>query len=567
MAFVKKLDVPTVFDEIKTGVTTSAGLKKHERERYSVWYNHFWETNREIVSPTKANILWVGDHWRTILAYIHETYDPPKSSGNTLRNHLEGLANVLLAIDKTKFKEATRPMFNLGLTTQQIIDKANEDSKLDDEDLKNYVSYSKLTAMRNHYETLWRADPKDLKLNIYHLLLAVNTYIPPLRLDWLDMHVYPPRLVDGRPAKPPTGPVAAPPEDSNNYLWESTPGEWSIVMNHDKIENKREQRGLARQIMPLKDDIPGITDGKRLNGIINDSLRDAPRNYVLVGVRDKTRPMPASGFGSAMLAMFKPKKPLQNLLRKAYINHVHRMKLNGMELPERTLKEVANRMRHTLEVARGSYRKINLAEEDDNTPMVLPTKPEKPKSLPIVESRAPRSLPLIVPRSAANDSDDEAEAVNYRPRLLLRSAANDEDEEFKYPMLPGPAPSPVNASAPHREVVSRPVVTAAPVIVAPPPSVKPKPYFNPAKYAAEYRAAHGEAIKKQRAAYLAANKHAILRSKLLGNLNNGVVKKPTKASILKYGLRQRPDNGLWETTQPADYKPSDYQLEDENVQE
>jgi len=73
MAYVKKLDAPTVFDEVKTGVTTSAGLKKHEKERYSVWYNHFWATNREIVGPTKANIMWVGDHWQTILAYIHET--------------------------------------------------------------------------------------------------------------------------------------------------------------------------------------------------------------------------------------------------------------------------------------------------------------------------------------------------------------------------------------------------------------------------------------------------------------------------------------------------------------
>jgi len=74
-------------------------------------------------------------------------------------------------------------------------------------------------------------------------------------------------------------------------------------------------------------------------------------------------------------------------------------------------------------------------------------------------------------------------------------------------------------------------------------------------------------IKRQRAAYLAANRHSILRSKLLGNLNNGVVTKPTKASVLKYGLRQRPENGLWETTQAADYKPSEHQLEDANVQE
>jgi len=72
-------------------------------------------------------------------------------------------------------------------------------------------------------------------------------------------------------------------------------------------------------------------------------------------------------------------KPLQNLLSKAYINYTHRMKLNGMELPERTLKELANHQRHTLEVAQRSYRKINLAEDDD-APIVLPTKPEKPRA-------------------------------------------------------------------------------------------------------------------------------------------------------------------------------------------
>jgi len=84
---------------IKTGVKTSAGLKKHERERYSVWYNHF---GKPLLARPKANILWVGDHWQTILAYIHELYDPPKSADSTLRNHIEGLANVLLTIDKTR---------------------------------------------------------------------------------------------------------------------------------------------------------------------------------------------------------------------------------------------------------------------------------------------------------------------------------------------------------------------------------------------------------------------------------------------------------------------------------
>jgi len=127
-----------------------------------------------------------------------------------------------------------------------------------------------------------------------------------------------------------------------------------------------------------------------------------------------------------------------------------------------------------------------------------------------------------VPRSAANDIDDEGEV--YRPPLISRSAANDDAEELKYPMLPGPAPSPVAAARP---------TVVPPSVVPPPPSVKPKPYFVPAKYQAEYRATHKAEIAAQKTAYFAANKHAILRSKLLGNLNNGVVKKPTKASILK----------------------------------
>src|SRR5687767_14074431 len=108
---VKKLDIPSRFAEIKSGLKTTAGLKNHERERVSVWYNYYKSRN-ELVGTTKANILWVGEHWKTILGHINLVYAPPKSSGNTHRNHLEGLANVLLAIDKDKFKEITRPMFS-----------------------------------------------------------------------------------------------------------------------------------------------------------------------------------------------------------------------------------------------------------------------------------------------------------------------------------------------------------------------------------------------------------------------------------------------------------------------
>ena len=84
------------------------------------------------------------------------------------------------------------------------------------------------------------------------------------------MNLWPPRLVDGKPKK--VIATGEPPAGKENYLWEEKPGQWSIVINHDKIEGKREARDLPRQIFRLADEIPGVTDGHMLNEIINQSL-------------------------------------------------------------------------------------------------------------------------------------------------------------------------------------------------------------------------------------------------------------------------------------------------------
>lgn len=506
---VKKLDIPERFAEIPTGIKTSDQLKKVVRERYSVFYNHFFDPQRTFVGPNKSDIRWVGDHHEAILKWINETY----TNGNTLRNQIEGLANILLAIDKVKFKEVVRPLFNTGLTTQQIVDKANEENVLDEEDMRNYVSYRRLVQKRNEMYELWRKDPANLKNNMYHLILALNTYVPPLRLDWLDMQIYPPQSVHargeageakrtrrGRVSAPspdrPRVDLAAygePPKDTNNYLWEYAPGLWAIVINHDKIENKREARGLPRQIMRLEDDIPGVTDGKRLNMIINESLQVAPRDYVLIGVKTKAA-MGQSGFRSAMAAMFKPKKPGQNLIRKAYINYWHRFKLNGMELPERVLKDVAFKMRHTLEVARGSYRKVNLADEDEG-------------------------LEMAAAPTATMERKEEPAVTVVRP--------NDE-------VAPVPDPEP----APRAAVPSRP---ANP----PPQPLEQKTHYNAAKYQAEYRIANAEKIRKKKSEHYAKNELAVLRAKILANLNNGSVRRPMQKSIDRYGLYFDEHSGRW----------------------
>jgi len=68
--------------------------------------------------------------------------------------------------------------------------------------------------------------------------------------------------------------------------------------------------------MNLDDEIEGVTNGRKLQEIINMSLKYAPRNWVLIGVKTK----------EPLRVMFNPQQPRQNLLRKSYVNFTHRLK-------------------------------------------------------------------------------------------------------------------------------------------------------------------------------------------------------------------------------------------------
>ena len=115
MSAVVKLDNPEVFGAIKTGIKSITTLKKHEQQVYNVWYN-FWYARDELVPPTKGPIQWIADHHEKLEKYIRDTYIEPKYKPSSLRNHIEGLGNILLGIDKLRFKEIVRPYFNTGLS-------------------------------------------------------------------------------------------------------------------------------------------------------------------------------------------------------------------------------------------------------------------------------------------------------------------------------------------------------------------------------------------------------------------------------------------------------------------
>ena len=230
-----------------------------------------------------------------------------------------------------------------------------------------------------------------MKLNMFTILLSVNTLCPPLRLDWLRMEVFPPRLVDGRVPKVKPAVGVPPPENDTNYLYEEKQGHWCVVLQQDKIENKRRAKGLPRQIIRLNDDIEGVTNGCHLNEIITSSLEYAPRNTPLIG--------------SALVSIVAPKNPTQNILRKSYVNYFY---ADARKLSEAKIKEIAYRMRHTPNIARGVYKKINLSGEIKTAPaepskliatpaVVIPILPVELKTIPIPPPEV-KQAPMAPPK-------------------------------------------------------------------------------------------------------------------------------------------------------------------------
>ena len=198
MARVVKLDDQAVFDEIKTGLKTTAGIKAYELAKYNSLFQQFRALGMfGLTAADKGQLAWVGDHWHAIVEYVKATYVAPKFAPSTLCGYLEGIANILLSIDKIKFKNNVRPLYNTGLSMQQIIDKAGEDSEMTDQEKKNFVPYEDIVTVRDRLHAEWLADPKNLRLHMFQLILALNTMVPPLRLNWVGMEVWPHRLVNG----------------------------------------------------------------------------------------------------------------------------------------------------------------------------------------------------------------------------------------------------------------------------------------------------------------------------------------------------------------------------------
>ena len=154
---------------------------------------------------------------------------------------------------------------------------------------------------------------------------------------------------------------------------------------------------------------------KLLNLLITTSVELVPRNYVLLAIKKK-QPKAVTSYDAALADSFRPRKPRQNLIRKSYINNFYRK-----DLPMSALKELADRMRHSVSVGMSAYRKVGLEDIKEALPFEakpLPTPevlslpmlaPVELKSLPIMAPPVALPPPVIVERKLKKPSEYSAE--------------------------------------------------------------------------------------------------------------------------------------------------------------
>jgi len=318
---IKKINDSEIFDKIKTGITDIKELPTIVRKSYQTWQNKL-DTHDD-------DMIWVGEDPHLIIDLIDRQNYKPSSK----RIHYEALANILLALDKERFKKFVNKLYTIGIVIQQNVPIGDND--LSDNDKKNYIDYNDIVEIRDHiFATV------NLKNNVSHLILSLNTYIPPIRLDYIGMRY---KITD-------TNPVIDP-SDTKNYMWlNDVTNEGFIVLNRDKV---------GSSILPLKDYVSKFKNELYINGtklfdIVFQSYKIYPREYLLCSPKNKESGMGISTYNSILKQLFK-KDVRQNIFRKAYINHWHDTQ---QKLTENELRTIAMYMRHSVSTARFSYRKI-----------------------------------------------------------------------------------------------------------------------------------------------------------------------------------------------------------------
>ncbi len=162
----KKTDDDEVFNALPMPNAKTAGLLTVDlKTKYSTIYNVF--KAKGMAPATKVNTAWVGQHVNDVRRYITETYTEP----NTLYGYLNWLGNILLVIDKNKYRNAARESITASKVAKFSGDSKSKESRINDKDRENWIHFPDLNVIRDNLGTQRYADRTNKEINIAHLIL------------------------------------------------------------------------------------------------------------------------------------------------------------------------------------------------------------------------------------------------------------------------------------------------------------------------------------------------------------------------------------------------------------
>lgn len=331
MYATKKLNSP-MFDEIKSGQTLDeiSATNPIYASMLKTWSTKFGFI-KDLLMDTERDIL----AYNSLVLDMCQYYENPSS----LRMHIEALANILLYIDKNRHRLAADNLFDATKRLQKKIMIEKSGQLMSDRELNNYVEYDELCRIRDTYTI------DDIRDHMIKLILALNTYYPPMRHEILNM-----RYVE-RPRAPN---MEKTPLD--NYLHKgATSGNYWFIINNDKVS-----AAYGPSINKIEDEVAEHSGrrfvfGVELKALLDESFKMAPRRYLLCSMTDVDEPMPVSTY-NYLLKTATGRDVKQSLLRKIYVNWLYAIP----NITQREKKRAAQLMRHSYDTQESSYHKLNL---------------------------------------------------------------------------------------------------------------------------------------------------------------------------------------------------------------
>ena len=325
---VQKIDNNVIFDSIITGIKTEQELKDAGSKIVNTYYKNF---KNKLKIDSNGMLDWVPENIDKIIKICN--------NGNKLssiRIMLEALSNLLLLINKNKYKQLCKDLFIKGINIQKNIDEVKGDQEYTESEDAAKIDFIDLVELRRKYKNM-----KGDKNHIIYLLLCLNTYMPPLRLEYLNTDTE--AITFGN--------------NQANYITDHDinidTDTMMLYINKDKVSNKVGPVELPFKDYKSKNGIKFIF-GDKMRKILRDSYITKPRKYVLSSFYDMNAPMSVNSYYRILNTIIG--KPVnQNAIRKAYINYYYNQDLK-LTINDKDI--IAKYMRNSANVAEKIYKKV-----------------------------------------------------------------------------------------------------------------------------------------------------------------------------------------------------------------